>query len=184
MLVYNIKLNGNTLLKSLLIIIIAVALIILGISLYQLYTHSRFIVTDAIPSDTIANIEANQYTNILEEVYNNTDQYVGQSIRFTGFVYRLEDMKENEFVLARNMLINSDSQSVVVGFLCNSDQAKNYENGTWVDVSGKIVKGYYHDHIPVIEISSIEKTQKPEDDYVSPPDSAYIPTSLILGVQK
>lgn len=89
-------------------------------------------------------------------------------------------MKDNEFVLARDMLINSDSQSVVVGFLCTSDNAKNFKNGTWVNVSGSIVKGYYHNQIPVIEINQIEETKKPEDAFVYPPDGTYIPTSVIL----
>ena len=42
------------------------------------------------------------------------------------------------------MLINSDSQSVVVGFLCTHENAKEFKNGTWVNVTGKIIKGYYH----------------------------------------
>ena len=164
--------------------VVALAIVLLGMAIFKLYMSSKFVVDDSIPTSNVATIDADQYTNILEEVYNNPDQYVGQNLRFTGFVYRLEDMKDNEFVLARNMLINSDSQSVVVGFLCTSDNAKDFDNGTWVDVSGKIVKGYYHDHIPVIEISSIEKTTKPEDDYVSPPDSSYIPTAVILGAER
>lgn len=184
MVFYNLKLNGSVLFRSILIGIMILALVILSVAVYRLYTNSKFMVDDSLPTANIANIEADQYTNILEEVYNNPEQYVGQSIRFTGYVYRLEEMNENEFVLARNMLINSDSQSVVVGFLCISDEAKNYENGTWVDVSGKIIQGYYHDKIPVIEISSIERTTKPENDYVSPPDDAYIPTAVIIGEKK
>ena len=79
------------------------------------------------------------------------------------------------------MLINSDSQSVVVGFLCTHDKAKTFEDGTWVNVSGKIVKGYYHNQIPVIEITDIQTTTKPDESFVYPPDDTYIPTSIILG---
>ena len=78
------------------------------------------------------------------------------------------------------MLINSDSQSVVVGFLCSYDKAKDLKNGTWVNISGKIIKGYYHDEIPVIDINTIKETSKPEEEYVYPPDTSYIPTSIIL----
>ena len=36
-----------------------------------------------------------------------------------GIVYRVSDLKENQFVLARDMIISSNRQYVVVGFfLC------------------------------------------------------------------
>lgn len=181
MFVYNLKLNGNIIFRAILIFILVAALIILCVSVYNIYYKSRFLVTDTIPvNNSVATIDANQYTNILEEVYNDVDTYVGQSINFTGYVYRLSDMSDNEFVLARNMLINSDSQSVVVGFLCISDDAKNFKDGTWVNVTGNIIKGYYHNQIPVIEISKIEEVSKPEDEFVYPPDKAYIPTAIIF----
>ena len=55
-----------------------------------------------------------------------------------------------------------------------------FKNGTWVNVSGNIVKGYYHNQIPVIEITQIKEAQKPDDCFVYPPDSSYIPTSTIM----
>ena len=47
-------------------------------------------------------------------------------------------------------------------------------------VTGKIIKGYFHDEIPVIDINKIEETTKPEEVYVYPPENTYIPTSVIL----
>ena len=54
------------------------------------------------------------------------------------------------------------------------------KEGTWVNITGKIIKGYYHNEIPVIDINKIEETIKPEEEYVYPPESTYIPTSVIL----
>lgn len=78
------------------------------------------------------------------------------------------------------MLINSDSQSVVVGFLCSNKQPVAFEEGSWVQVTGTIVKGYYHNEIPIIDITDIQPITKPEEPFVYPPDNHYIPTSLIL----
>ena len=136
--------------------------------------------TDNIPSNSVANITSSNFTNILKQIHDDIDTYVGQSINFTGYVYKLKDFSDTEFVLARDMLINSDSQSVVVGFLCNYEDAKNLKEGTWINITGQIIKGYYHDEIPVIDINKIEETSKPEEEYVYPPDSTYIPTSVIL----
>ena len=180
MFVYNLKINGTKLFRIIIISIIILAFIILSISVYNFCYRSSFILKDSLPSNSVANIEANEYTNILKQVYDDIDTYVGQSINFTGYVYKLYDLKDTEFVLARNMLINSDSQSVVVGFLCSYDNAKKFKEGTWVNVTGTIIKGYYHNEIPVIDINKIEETTKPEDEYVYPPDNTYIPTSVIL----
>lgn len=180
MFVYNLKINGIKTFRIIIISIILIALLVLSISIYNFYYKNKFILTDSIPSDLVANINSNNYTNILKQVYDDLDTYIGQSINFTGYVYKINDFDDTEFVLARDMLINSDSQSVVVGFLCNYEYAKNLKEGTWINVTGEIIKGYYHDEIPVIDINKIEETSKPEEEYVYPPSNSYIPTSVIL----
>ena len=90
------------------------------------------------------------------------------------------DLKENQFVLARDMIISSDYQSVVVGFLCEYEKAKEFEDNTWVEITGEVTKGDYHGDMPIIKITSINKTSAPNDDKVYPPDDSYIPTSGIV----
>lgn len=180
MFVYNLKINGTKTFRIIIISIILIALLILSISVYNFYYKSKFLLDDNLPSNLVSNINANNYTNILKQVYDDIDTYVGQSINFTGYVYKTKDFNDTEFVLARDMLINSDSQSVVVGFLCNYEDAKNLKEGTWINITGQIIKGYYHDEIPVIDINKIEETNKPEEEYVYPPDNTYIPTSVIF----
>ena len=152
----------------------------MSISIYNFYYKTKFVIHDGLPTNSIANIESNQYTSILKEVYEDIDTYIGQKINFTGYVYKLYDLKDSEFILARDMLINSDSQSVVVGFLCTYENAKNFKEGTWVNVTGTIIKGYYHNEIPVIDIAKMEEASRPEEVYVYPPDDSYIPTAVIL----
>ena len=180
MFIYNLKVNGNALFRTIIITIILISLLIFSFSIYNFYYKSKFVLNDNFPKNSIANIESNEYTNILKQVYDDVDTYVGQSINFTGYVYKLYDLKDSEFVLARDMIINSDSQSVVVGFLCSYEKAKDLQEGTWINVTGEIIKGYYHNEIPVIDINKIVETQKPEDEFVYPPDNTYIPTSVIL----
>ena len=128
----------------------------------------------------IYDIPANNYTNILKSVHDDIDTYIGQSISFTGYVYRVYDLTEVQFVLARDMVVSSDFQTMVVGFLCTAENAKNFKDGTWVEITGKITKGYYHGDIPIIQIEKIKETTKPKDTLVYPPDNFYIPTSSLL----
>ena len=79
------------------------------------------------------------------------------------------------------MLITSNNQSLIVGFLCECKNAKKFENSCWVEVLGEITKGFYHGEIPVIKIKEIKKIEKPNEDiYVYPPDNTYIPTANIF----
>ena len=41
---------------------------------------------------------------------------------------------------------------------------------------GKITKGNYHGDMPIVKITKIEETSKPNDEYVYPPSDTYIPT--------
>jgi uncharacterized membrane protein YcgQ (UPF0703/DUF1980 family) len=77
------------------------------------------------------------------------------------------------------MVINSKNQTVVVGFLCKYENANDFANDTWVNITGTIEKGYYYGDIPVINISNIEETSIPNNPLVNPPSSTYIPTAII-----
>ena len=186
----NVKLNGKRLVKFLFIAMLICVLIILSIGVYNVFLKKSETETiqsdvikleDTIKSDDVFEITPNNYADILQTVTDNLDSYVGCKIHFTGYVYRLIDFDENEFVLARDMIVNQNtSQTLVVGFLCTYDKAKDFEDDTWVDITGTIVKGDYYGDIAEVEISSMTKCEKPLDNLVFPPSETYIPTSSML----
>lgn len=134
-----------------------------------------------IPQSGVSQISPKNYTNILKSVHENIDSYVGKKICFTGYVYRVLDLQDNQFVLARDMIVNSNSQTVIVGFLCEYDESKNFDDNTWVQVTGEIFKGDYHGDMPIIKITDIKSVDKPsQEEYVYPPDDSYIPTAGVL----
>lgn len=182
MFVCNIKLKGKHLFKTILIVsfIIAISLFLLaGFKIITELLGNKTYVTDEIPSPDIAEIAPENYTNILREVHEDIDTYVGQKISFSGYIYRVSDLKEDEFVLARDMIINDIKQTVVVGFLCKYEKSKEFENNTWVKITGEIKKGYYYGDIPYIEITEINKTATPDNPLVCVPDETYVPTAII-----
>ena len=97
-----------------------------------------------------------------------------------SFECGIYDFSDNQFVLARNMIISSDFNYVVVGFLCECENAKNFEDGTWVNLTGEIYKGNYHGDMPIIKVIDIKQCDKPNEEVVYPPDENYIPTSSVL----
>lgn len=143
--------------------------------------NSTSSINSCTPQSNLSEISPKNYTNILKAVHEDIDSYVGKRICFSGYVYRVSDLNENQFVLARDMIINSSSQTVVVGFLCEYSLANEFENNTWVSITGEISKGYYHGDMPILNITEITVVDKPSsDEYVYPPDDTYIPTSGLL----
>ena len=182
--IYNFKINKNKLFKGILLFFIIICLTILIHSIYKLfsemkhYNSENFIVKDTCISDNnTTEIKSNQYTNVLKAVHENIDDYIGKEITFVGYVYRINYLQANQFVLARNMIVNQANQTVVVGFLSEYDKINDFTNCSWVKVTGKIKKGYLDGDIPILEVTKIENVEKPSDDFVYPPDETYIPTS-------
>ena len=180
MFIFNVKVNGNKLGKALLAILIIIILIVTGIVCYNLFTKSRFKTNDAYNKNVVYELSPQNYANVLQTVHNNIDDYVGQKINFSGYIYRIFDFTEKQFVLARDMIVSSDFQTVVVGFLCECNDAKTYKDNEWVELEGEIVKGDYHGDMPIIKVTYINRIDIPNEEIVYPPDSSFVQTSTVL----
>lgn len=180
MFIYNLKLNSSFFYKILLGIIILIVIVLCCIVGYKIYKASIKL-NDNISNSDVTELTTQNYTNALQSVHENIDTYIGQKFKFSGFVYRVYDLENDEFVLGRNMIISSDFQSVVVGFLCKYKDAIKLCDNTWIELEGRITKGNYHgNEIPILEVTEIKQIEKPNDEFVYPPDENYIPTSTIL----
>ncbi len=174
MFVCNVKLGSSWIKKlgvTMVVLILVIVFIVVGYRFYD--STSRVRVNDEVDTSQVE-VNVGNYTDILKDSHENIDKYVGKEIKFTGFVYRLYDFEECQFVLAREMIISSDNQAVVVGFLCECDNADNFEDGAWVEAEGIIEKGFYHGDIPVIKVTNMKETSAPEDEYVYPPSDSYV----------
>ena len=180
MFIYNVKIGGTKLFKIVLFFIIVFVIFLCGIVSYKIYNATISSGTD-YKVQNITELNNKNFTNVLKMVHEDVDTYIGQKIKYSGYIYRVYDLKNNQFVLARNMIISSDFQTVVVGFLCNYDDSIRLKDYSWFEIEGMIEKETYHGkNIPVLKITSIKEISKPEDGLVSPPDENYIPTSVIL----
>ena len=179
MFIFNLKINKNLFSKILfiLMLIIIIGIFIFGVYIIFFKNNRTLKLSDTIKGDDIFEVTESNYANILKASSEDIDSYVGCKVHIIGYVYRLLDFKENQFVIARDMLISQDNQSLVVGFLCEYDNAMDFADGTWVDIVGEIQKGNFNGDIAILNILSIEETQEPENPYVSMPDDTYIPTA-------
>lgn len=184
MFVFNFKLKKSNIAKILLALFAIFCIILCCIAVSKMLKNitkeNTFVDSNCLPSNDVATLTEKNYTNVLKMVHDDLNTYVGQQICFTGYIYRVPDIKENQFILARDMYIDSNHlQSVIVGFLCSLDNAKDFQNGDWVKLTGTIEKGEYFGEIPILKVSKIEKTSAPENKFVEQPDEAYVPTAAI-----
>ncbi len=74
------------------------------------------------------------FSQILKEVHDSPYKYENKKIEMVGYVFRVNDFDKNQFVVARDMLIN-DSESRIIGFLCESPEAEKLQNNEWIHVT-------------------------------------------------
>ena len=180
MFILNFKVNGNKLGKIFLGILLVIILIVTFIVCYRILGNQFFKTNDKVKQNDVQELTVTNYTNVLKTVHDDIDTYVGQKIKFSGYVFRMLDFNQNQFVLARDMIISSDFQTVVVGFLSEYEEIKQYEDNTWIEIVGEITKGNYHGDMPILKIEQIQKIEKPQDEFVYPPDDSFVTTSTVL----
>lgn len=178
MFVYNISFNKHKLVKFSFIIFAIIVIIFFAISAFKIFNQTVK-VHDSIPAPDVCVIESENYTNILKAVHDDLNTYIGQKIKCSGYIYRASDFSKTQFVIARDMVISSDMQTLIVGFLCNYKDAMNLPDKSWVEITGTITRGDYHGEMPIIEISECKQIEQPESPQVYPPDENYVPTAVL-----
>ena len=153
--IFNLKLN----LYKISYIFIICIIILLSISLITLFFNNQTI-----------HMNSENYTTILRDSHSNISAFVGKKITTSGYIFRGSDFEINKFVIARDMLVN-ESESSIVGFLCEYNHANDFDNSVWVEAHGTIALGEYYGPIPIIKIDTIKRITTPNNSFVLPPIS-------------
>lgn len=132
-------------------------IILLSIFLFSLILNTKTII-----------MTNSNYTKILKDSHANISKYVGKNIQTSGYIFRAKDFDDTQFVVARDMLIN-EKEANIVGFLCEYDNALDFEDNVWVEIYGTIFLGDYYGAIPVIKVGTIKRITTPENIFVYPP---------------
>ncbi len=112
------------------------------------------------------------YTTILNDCHNNIENYLGLEITLSGYIFRMDDFSDTQFVIARDMLINS-TQAQIVGFLCTYENAEEFDDNLWVKATGVITKGNFNGQVPIVSIKTLKKITTPNDIFVYPPNQNF-----------
>ena len=147
----------NVSLKTIIYILIAIAVLVA-----LLFIYCNFLDSNTIKMNT------DNFTNILKSSHEDPYSYVDKKIISSGYVFRANDFNENQFVVARDMLVGNN-ESRIVGFLYESDDIKNFESNEWVEVEGIFTVGDYHGAMPIIKVNKIKRITTPNEVFVLTP---------------
>ncbi|TBL70827.1 TIGR03943 family putative permease subunit [Paenibacillus thalictri] len=123
----------------------------------KLYKHDQISITES------------GFMELLTSVDLYMDRFVGKKMEISGFVYREEGMKPEQFVVSRLAMQCCSADAAPYGVLVESSLAKNFPKDTWVKLSGTIDKTTYNDNeIMKIDAVKIEKIKASKTPYVYP----------------
>jgi uncharacterized repeat protein (TIGR03943 family) len=114
-------------------------------------------------------VKEDMYIETLTTVDLYLDQFVGKKLELTGFVYRQEEMKENQFVVGRFSIQCCSADASPFGVLVEYDRAKNFADDSWVTVTGTIQKTRFNDmDIMLLKVEKVAKAEPAKTQYVYP----------------
>jgi uncharacterized repeat protein (TIGR03943 family) len=136
---------------------------------YDKFTESYAKQAMSLYRQDMIRIPENAYIETLTAVDLYTDQFVGKRLEITGFVFRVEPMTDNQFVVGRFAVQCCSADAAPYGVLAEYANAKAFADDTWVKASGTIQKTKFNDmDIMKLNIEKIEKTTAPKTQYVYP----------------
>ncbi|NOU70367.1 TIGR03943 family protein [Paenibacillus sp. LMG 31458] len=112
-------------------------------------------------------VKPSLYKEILSSIDLFKNNFIGKKIEISGFVFRKENMKSNEFVVGRFVINCCSADAMPYGAMIDFPAAQNYTKDTWVKVTGTIQSGSYNGNdIIMIKADQVEKIAVPESPYL------------------
>ncbi|WP_227013898.1 TIGR03943 family putative permease subunit [Paenibacillus psychroresistens] len=97
------------------------------------------------------------------------NNFIGKKIEISGFVYREDDMQDNQFVVARFSIQCCTADGSPFGMMVKFDQGQKLAKDTWVKITGTINKSTYRgNEIMTLVADKVEKTTPAKSQYVYP----------------
>lgn len=108
-----------------------------------------------------------KYGDILNALHFSPLKFKGKPVKMYGFIYRDENLAENEFILGRYMLTCCSADASVYGVVVKGVPMNGWKENQWVEIIGKLDTEKFEGYdLPVIHYEQMRSIQKPKDPYV------------------
>jgi putative membrane protein len=116
---------------------------------------------------SVITLSSKNYLEVTNVLMMYPEKFVGKKITSTGFVYREEGLKDNQFVLARLSMACCVADAGVVGFLIDTPLSNQFKKDQWYEIEGtfEITKNETGE-VPGIKLKSYKRVPALKDSYV------------------
>lgn len=102
-------------------------------------------------------------------INKNPIDYIGRTIKMSGFVYKEESFNPNQLVVSRFMITHCIADAAILGFLTEFDEANVLEDDTWLEIDGVLdITNYDGFDMPVIKVTNWKVIDEPAEPYLYP----------------
>lgn len=114
-------------------------------------------------------IEDDDYGIWYMDAMENTNKYVGKTVKFNGVFFRPKGYPKNQFVPGRFAMTCCADDIAYMGMLCHTEEELPFKERDWISLTAEVKYEYvkeYGEMGPVLYLKEIAKSEKPEDDLV------------------
>ncbi|GAK38718.1 hypothetical protein TCA2_0444 [Paenibacillus sp. TCA20] len=114
-------------------------------------------------------MEEHIFASYYERIANTPDKYAGRPIQLSGFVFRDEELSDNQLVISRFLITHCIADAALIGFLAEFPQAARLDEDTWIEATGVIDTTVHNGtRLPMIRITEWKESAAPDQPYVYP----------------
>lgn len=116
-------------------------------------------------------IEMNEdmFSSYYGSINKNPMDYIGRTIKMSGFVFKEESFNSNQLVVSRFMIVHCVADAVIIGFLSEFHGAHLLEEDTWIEIEGVLDMTIYEGmDMPIIKVTNWGVIEEPDEPYLYP----------------
>ncbi len=126
-------------------------------------------IVDPLPFDVnaeVIEIEDRDYALWFQDMMNDTDKYLGKTLKFKGIVARDGKIPDDTFVVGRHVMTCCADDIQYCGIACDWSGSKTLVTNDWVIVTVKFSVGkhrLYKSAGPILKAVSVSRTSAPDE---------------------
>lgn len=109
------------------------------------------------------------YATYFDEINHDIEMFIYREITLKGFVYKDEELEENQVVIGRFLITHCIADASFIGFLSEVENASLLAEDMWVELTGTLqLIEYKGIQLPTIKGAEWNEIVQPDQPYVYP----------------
>jgi len=119
-------------------------------------------------------ITDNNFISLINSIHQNIDDYMDKTVRIKGFVFKIEDLDKNHFIISRMAMFCCAADASVIGLICNIKNLNfNFIENDWFEIEAVITEetlclNSENRILPVLKVINYKKTDRMLNPFVYP----------------